>query len=155
MANTLDGFDLKATYGLVISNGTVQFLQFPTRKASVSHDWPEENGVDIDLDTPFFEAREFTLTCALIADNRDDFMNQYNGLFTQLSGLDTHALYMEETGQTYQVYYKSQANLTKLSKINNTTKVGVKFDLVFGETNPYDNFEPVYLIDENDNFIVG
>jgi len=152
--NTLNGHDLKGLYGLVISNGTVQFLALPARKASVNHDWPEETGLDIDLANPNFSAREFTLSCAVIADSRDDFMSKYNGLFTELSGLDTHALYLEELGQTYQIYYKSQANLTKLSKINNTTKVGVKFDLVFGERDPADNMEPVYLVDENANFII-
>lgn len=152
--NTLNGHDLKGLYGLVISNGTVQFLQYPARKTSVSHDWPEETGIDIDLDNPQFSAREFTLTCALIADNPVDFMNQYNGLFTELSGLDTHAIYLEEIGQTYYVYYKSQANLTKLTKINNTTKVGVKFDLIFGETDPANNMVAVFLVDDNANFII-
>jgi|SRR6185437_7981526 len=152
--NSLNGHDLKETYGLVISNGTSQFLQFPARKDSVNHDWPEEQGLDIDLGNPKFKAREFTLTCAIIADNQDDFKSRYNGLFTELSGLDTHALYLGELDETYQVYYKNQVNLTKLSKINNTVKVGVKFDLVFGETNPDDNMSAVFLVDDNGAYIV-
>lgn len=147
--------DMKETYGIVISNGTNTFLALPQRKASVSHDWPEEQGIEIDLDQPTFEPREFTLNCALIATSRDDFFAKYDGFFTEISTMGIHELYINDLDKTFLVYYKSQQNCTKLSKIINTTKVGIKFDLVLGETNPADNIPAVYLVDDEDNFLIA
>ena len=155
MQASLDGLDFKATYGVVISKGSSSLLAFPGRKQSLSHDWQDEEGIDIDLSNPVFEPRDFTLTCAQIAASRDDFFTKNNALFTALSAPGTRQLYIADMDRTFIVYYKSQANCTKLSKIINTSKVGIKFDLVFSETNPADNIPAVYLVDDQDRFLIA
>ncbi|QTE36031.1 hypothetical protein J3L18_23245 [Mucilaginibacter gossypii] len=154
MQYSLNGHDLKQTYGVLISNGSETFLAFPKRKDSLEMNWPEQDGIDKDLNDPHFEAREFKLTCALIAYGLADFNNKYNGFFTELSKLGTHELYIKDLDRTFLVYYKDQQNLTKLSQIDRD-KCGVKFDLIFGETNPADNIPKVYLVDDEDNFLIA
>ncbi|MGZ3753577.1 MAG: hypothetical protein ACXVAY_01380 [Mucilaginibacter sp.] len=153
MANTINGTDLKATFGWVLTKAPVDLLKFPDRKDSVKNDWMEENGVQIDLALPRFKARQFTLNCAIIANDRADFKSKYNGLFTLLSEMDTFALYLDTLDETFHVYYVSQSNLAIPSKIKNGEVVAT-FDLVFGETDPGDNFEPIYLIDDDGDFII-
>lgn len=155
MDNTLNGKSLKGLFGTLISGGSGSLLIYPKRKDSLSTDWPEEEGIDIDLSDPTFEAREFTLNMTLLADSLADFKSKYNGLFTELSGQDTHELYIGDHDTTYIVYYKSQANFKKLVNSFNNGKVGVTFDLVFGETNPDDNIPAVYLVDDQDRYLTA
>lgn len=155
MQATFDGYDLKESFGIVFTNGSDTFLALPKRKDSVNHNWPEEQGIDIDLSNPTYESRDFVLNCALIASSRADFFTKYDAFWTQLSSLGTHELYHADLDKTFLVFYKSQANVTKLSKIINTTKVGIKFDLTLSETNPDDNIPAVYLVDDLDRYLTA
>jgi len=155
MENTLNGKILKDLFGAVISGGSGSLLAYPKRKESLSTDWPEEEGIDIDLSAPTFEAREFTLNMALLAESLADFKSKYNGLFTELRGQDTHELYIADHDTTYILYYKSQSNFKKLVNSFNNGKVGVTFDLVFGETNPDDNISAVYLVEDQDRYLTA
>lgn len=150
----LNGKDLFTIFGLVISGGSDTFLGFPKRKESLVHSWPEEQGIDIDLSEPNFEAREFKLICNLISAGRTEFWTKYNGLFTELSTQGTHNLYIKDLDRTFLIYYKSQENIGKITQLDKD-RVAIKFDLVFGETNPEDNIEVVYLVDETDRFLIA
>lgn len=152
---TISGYDLKNDFGLTITGGIPSFLAFPKRKASVQHDWPEVDGIDIDLSEPTFEARQFTLSVVLSANSRADFKNKYYGLFTLLKQEGILQLYFSDIDQTFYVYFNEQQNVKKLAKKINTDKVGIQFDLVFGEINPEDNIEDVYIITENDEFLIA
>ncbi|MEO7212661.1 hypothetical protein [Mucilaginibacter sp.] len=152
MDYTLNGYDLKEMFGLVISNGSDTFLAYPKRKDSLQNNWPEQDGIDKDLTDPHFEARDFKLSCALIAEGREDFKTRYDALFTLLSGQGSKELYIADIDRAYHVYYKEQVNLTKLTQLNRES-CGVKFDLVFAETNPFDNIPAVYLVDDQDRFL--
>lgn len=150
----LNGKDLYTTFGMIISGGSDTFLAFPKRKESLTHSWPEEQGVDIDLSEPNFEAREFKLSCALVCAGRTEFWLKYNGLFTELGNQGIHQLYIKDLDKTFLIYYKSQENIGKLTQLDRN-RVAIKFDLIFGETNPADNIEVVYLVDDEDRFLIA
>lgn len=154
MAYSLNGKNLYNVFGLMVNSGSDTFLRYPKRKDSLSNNWLDENGLDIDLEAPRFESREFTLKCTLEATGRADFWNKYNGLFTELGGTGTHTLYVPDLDKTYTLFYKEQNNLSKLTNLANNV-VYVSFDLVFGETNPTENIEPVYLVDSDDRFLIA
>jgi len=154
MANTLDGSDLEAVFGLKVLVRPDSFLQLPTLKATVEHDWPEEMGIDKDLTDPKYEGREFTLGCGLKGSNIADFKNKINGLFTQLRIEGIHTLYLEWLDLDFSIYYKSMANFKIVSKLT-AGIVYAKFDLILGEMNPDSNIEPVYLVDDDGAFIIA
>lgn len=154
-AYILNGKDLFGVFGTTVQSGSGSFLSFPERKGSLQHNWSDQDGLDIDLTSPKFEARDFRLQCTLISDARDDFWNKYNGLFTELSTMGTHQLYVEDLDKTYTLFYKSQTNLKKLTRLNSTSQIGVSFDLIFGETDPMDNIEAVYLVDDQDRYLIA
>lgn len=154
-AYILNGKDLFGVFGVTVQSGSGTFLSFPERKGSLQHNWSDQDGLDIDLSAPRFEARDFRLQCTLITNSRSDFWTKYNGLFTELSAMGTHQLYVEDLDKTYTLYYKNQTNLKKLTRLANNMLIGVSFDLVFGETDPMDNIEAVYLVDDQDRYLIA
>lgn len=149
-AYKLNGKDLKEIFGVVISNGSDTFLAFPERKDSLENNWPDEDGIEVDLNDPTFQAREFRLNCALVASGRVDFKTKYYALFTELKRSGTHTLLIQDLDQEYEVFYKKQENITKLTQIDRD-KVAVKFDLIFREVT--DSIPAVYLVDEQGRFL--
>jgi hypothetical protein len=155
MQAALDAIDIKLTYGVVIGGGLKQFLAYAKRKDSVSHDFQDEQGIMKDLSSPRVQPRQFTLKCALIANSLVDFHTKNDGFFTALILPGPRHFYVADHDRTYLVYYVEQQNVTGLSKIINTDKVGIKFDLVLSETNPADNIPAVYLVDDQDRFLTA
>lgn len=151
----LNDNDLLELYGITVNDGSSSFLAFPKRKDSLKNNWQDENGIDIDLISPKFEAREFVIKCTLEASTQIDFWNKYNGLFTELSISGTHELFVPDLDKIYTVFYVEQQNVKKVTRINSEYPVGVQFDLVFGEVDPTVNIEAVYLVDSSDRFLIA
>lgn len=152
---TIDGYDWKTSFGAIITGGIPSFLAFPKRKDSVQHDWPEVDGIDIDLSAPTFEARQFTLSITMDATGRDDFKTKYYGLFTVLKQLGSRTLYFADIDLEFTCFFVEQQNVKKNIRKMNGPKVSVSFDLIFKETDPADNIDDVYIITENDEFIIA
>lgn len=153
MSYKLNTKDLYTVYGIIVNPGNDDFLKLPKRKGSIENNWQDENGLDIDLSQPRFEAREFVLKCTLEAVSRADFWSKYNGFFTELSGVGVHLLYVPDLDKTFTLFYKEQNNFKKLTALDNNA-VYIQFDIVFGETNPTLNITPEYLVDSDDNFLI-
>lgn len=129
------------------------FMQWPDRKSSLTIDREDSDGIEIDLADPKFSPREFVLTCAMEADDRADFFNKYNGLRTEFFSAETHELYILDHDKTYYVYYKSQRNYKSLTNINQDG-VWATFEIILGERNPSQNMEAVYLVDDQDRYLI-
>lgn len=128
--DTLNGVNLLTGFGMVIQTGAATLLEFPERKEGIKYDWPEENDTQYDLAAPRFKDKEITLRCAILKDTHTQFWTAYNALFVQLSKPGTQALYIDDHGKTYNVFYKkSGAFNIRLKRLKNVSKVFVKFDL--------------------------
>lgn len=156
----LNGKDLKEVFSVTIAKGSEDFLAFPERKESLKNDFKDRDGIYVDLLEPKFQARKFTIKCNLIVKNEivsvahAEFWQKYNGLFTELSTPGVLTLEISDLGKTFNVFYESQDNLEKLTQLQRNT-IGVRFDLVFSETNPADNIDLVYLVDDQDRFLIA
>lgn len=59
----IDDIDIYARYGVVITSGGYNdLLCFPALKEPDANDWPEEDGVEVDLEAPVLEAKEVTIS---------------------------------------------------------------------------------------------
>lgn len=152
---TLNTADLYDIFGVVVESGSNTFLSFPGRKDSLTHDFTDRDGMDIDLQDPRFKAREFAISCALHATSNEDFWNKYNGLFTELAGSGTHVLYIADLDREFKLFYKEQRNIKKLTPISGRSNVWIKFDLVFGEANWTENLDQVYLVDHEGRYLIA
>ena len=160
MASKLNNKDIRALFGLYIErDGYDDFLSFPKRKESLKKNWADQNGQQVDLSEPFFEPRQFRLKCVLkaigntIQEKKENFWNQYNALFTELKQPGSLDLYIEALGKTFTLFYVDQANVDK--KGIETKRMFITFDLIFEETDPSINIPDVFLVDENDNFLIA
>lgn len=151
----LNTADLYTIFGVVVENGSSSFLAFPSRKDSVSHDFSDTNGIDIDLQDPRFKAREFVINCALHATSKEDFWTKYNGLFTELSDSGIHTLYVKDLDKEFKLFYKEQRNIRKLTPISGRPEVWIRFDLVFGEANWTENMDQVFLVDHEGRYLIA
>lgn len=142
---------------IVTRESSDSFLAYAARKDSLTIDREDEDGIQIDLAAPKLKSREFILNCTIVANNRADYMNYYNGLFTELIGADTHTIYIKDHDKTYSVYYKEQRGLKKYGNLDTTAadKIGVSFQLVLGERNPAENIDFVYLVDNQDRYLIA
>lgn len=153
MVYILNGVDLEATFGVVIKNVVNALMALPDRKPSLSHDFPDENGLDVDLSNPTFVARDFTFNCVLTADTVENLKNQYFAFFTLLKQQGSYQLYNDFLDMTIDIYYQKQANLSGIQAITNNG-YAVTFDLNFSETDSDLNIPIIYLVDEQNRFLV-
>lgn len=156
----LDGNDIDTLYGITVykdsgsRESSDSFLAWPKRKDSLTVDRQDQDGMRIDLNDPKVASREFILKCAIKAANRDDFYQKYNGFRTAVLGAETHTIYSYDLNQTFNVFYKEQQNFKTLSNVNQDN-VWATFDVVFGETNPNENMQFVYLVDDQDRYLIA
>jgi hypothetical protein len=141
-------------FGVTVLTNSDTFLAFPDAKESLNNDFLDQNGLYIDLSHRKFKARTFTVKCSLVAANWTDFFNKYDALFSELAKPGVHDFFVGKYGKTYKLYYVKQDNIAKPGILSGD-RVGVTFDLVMSETNPFDNISPAYLVDEHDAYIIG
>ena len=71
----IDDIDIYARYGVVITSGGYNdLLRFPALKEPDKNDWPEEDGIEVDLSSPTLEAKEVTVSFASNRPDTGDFI---------------------------------------------------------------------------------
>lgn len=149
----INGYDLEAMFGVIITNGANAFLQLPDRKESVQNDFQNEDGIDIDLFAPKFKARTFAFNCVITAPTIEAFKTQYFGFFQLLKQQELYEVFNDWLNMMLFLYYQKQANI---SNMYNTSSggFGMTFQLQFGETEPFNNMPFVELVDDLFNVLV-
>ena len=150
----LDGMDLWPTFGIFVESGSDDFLKFPDRKDSITHDWMDANGQDVDLSRNFYKDQDITLKLAIVAANEDDFWLKRNAFFAQWAQPGTHRFSVGEFRQTFNVFYKSCTSFSRFTRILNATKIMCKFAIVVTLPAPTFDNNDVFLVDEDGRFLV-
>jgi hypothetical protein len=151
----IDGYDLYIYFGIGVESGSSDLLKFPDRKDSVTHDWIDENGIDIDLSRVFLASREATLNMWLLADDENDFWTKYNLFLSYLTKPGLRRLTISEFNRDYDVFYKKMVTLSRLTRIKDVNKVALKFSVTFIEQDPTTNAEPTFLVDDFSRFLIS
>lgn len=140
----IDGFDLWDNFGLMIEKGTADFLKVPPRKDTNQHDWPDQNGLDIDTTQFFFKERTITLNCAMIADSESQFWLNRKALLTLITQPGTRRLVIAAHGtMQYYIIYKDSTTPQAFKPlsgsnivINDSLKVAYRFNITIVEPDP-------------------
>lgn len=149
----INGYDLQATFGVLITNGTNAFMQLPERKPSVQNDFQNQNGIDIDLFEPKFAARTFVFNCVITAPTIEAFKSQYFGLFQLLKQQDEYTVFNDWLNMMIYLYFEKQTNISNMYSTPGGG-FGMMFSLQFGETDPFGNLPIVELVDDLYNILV-
>lgn len=71
----IDGIDIYARFGVVITSGGYNdLLCFPALKDPDANDWPDEDGIEVDLSAPVLDAKEVTVSFATDRLDAGDFI---------------------------------------------------------------------------------
>lgn len=134
---TIDTIDIWTQYGAFIVKGGFDDLLKPARrKASLTNNWPEQNGVEIDLTAPRYEAKDADVTFIISASSESAWWARYNAFVSQLQQAGERSLYIKELSKTFAVYYKEAVDYSQLTRIKGTSKVAAKVTIKFGIANP-------------------
>ncbi len=130
LIDKLNENSLADTYRMIIQTGTAKLLEYPERKEGVTNDWREENGKEYDLGLVRYKEKTVVLSCAFLADDDEEFWQNYNAFFEELTQSGWQNLYIADHDKTYEISYKKTSNFEKRSKrLRNVDLVFVKFRL--------------------------
>lgn len=149
----IDGKDLWDTWGIFVESGSNDFLKFPARKDSTTHDWMDSDGIDVDLSLPFFEDKKISLKCAMIATSEAEFWRNYDAFVGEWAKSGTRDLSVKEFDRTFQVYYTDTTNFERFTPIKNMGKIATRFTLNLVEPVPDVSEGDAYIVDETDRFL--
>jgi hypothetical protein len=152
----IDGIDLFTGFAVAIKKGAALFLQMPERKESISHDWPDQHGLDIDTSKPLFKERTVTLECWLYANDKSEFWQKRNAFVAQLMKPGQRRLTIgAQSGRSYFVIYKSMSSYEQFVtfKLQDGQLVH-QFSLTLLEPNPQVDYDDLFLAADNGEFII-
>ncbi len=110
----IDGIDFK-TYGVFVS-GSDGLISKPKMKPPVVAKWDEYHGEVPDLQNKYYEAREITLSCFILGNDKYDFLQKANAFLSLFDGSGLHRLMVavdESEPLVYQVYLADSVDVRK------------------------------------------
>lgn len=112
----IDNVDMYLRFGAVfISGGCDDILTFPALKEPVKNDWPEEDGVEVDLSEPKLDSKEITL---------DFFAVDAFGFVDFVSKPEYHVFRITSLGREWKLRLSSQTD----NKVwEDSTRFSLKF----------------------------
>lgn len=150
----IDGKDLYTTFGVVIKRAPDELLRFPKRKQSITHDWGDANGVDVDLTKPFFESRDISLDCIFISTTKAEFWGNHDAFMNEWRKPGTRRLRVEAFERDFYVFYKDCSNFDRFTKIKDG-KIICEFTIVVTEMQPQFASETSRLVDQEGNYLIA
>lgn len=95
------------------SEGVTNML---TRKPSITRNWQDYHGEQIDLSEPVFEPRNIVLNCNLIASSADDFLTKQNSFKAEFEKSNLQRLMIDFIANkplVYEVYLSDGIDIQK------------------------------------------
>jgi hypothetical protein len=135
----IDGIDLWANYNLGILKGGSEFLKYPKIKPHIEYDWPDQHGIDVDLQTTFFQQRDISLQMAIVTESEEDFWIKRNAFIDMLTRTGERRLSITSHGaRSYFIYYKDCSQIQKVKALTglNDHRIAYTFTLVVCEPRP-------------------
>ncbi|GAB1464110.1 hypothetical protein [Pedobacter sp.] len=137
----INGNDAFTTYGIVVKpKNYAKLLKFPTRKDNgLTTNFKDENGEDVYLSAPKYEAVNLALPFWICGNNELDFFNKYAAFRTlMLTGAEMNwdFLKMGGSGRRFKLYYKEMSDFDTLTKTSGGNKVYCEFIIALKNNHP-------------------
>lgn len=132
----IDGVDIWQTYSAVILKGSYSsLLAYPKRKDPDYDDWFEEDFIDVDYSTPYFDATDVTLKLGIYGSSKSDLLSKINSLKSFLNKSGNRNISLAGINKNVNLRYKGASN-----PVASMLSVGNQFyleqDLLFSNDNP-------------------
>jgi hypothetical protein len=133
----IDGRDGWSDFGiLVLKDGWNDWISFPEMKPPFSHNWEDEDSIEVDLNKVFVKEKNVSLQILFIANSGERFWKNYGKLQDTLIAPGTRTVYIHEIGKIFEVYYSKCPEISKLTRLKNAGKTAVKLTLDFVMPSP-------------------
>lgn len=149
----MDGADLWVHFNIGVESGSDDFLKMPKRKDTISHNWLDENGLDVDLSRTFLEAKQIELKCHLLADNEAQFWDCYNRFMAALTKPGIRRITVAEFDRDFYCFYNECNIYTRFTRLKTVNKIACKFSVKLTERVPYMS-TATFVIDDAGRFLI-
>lgn len=152
----LDGMDMWTVFGIIVQSGSDDFLKYPAKKDSITHDWSDADGLDVDTSRVFFKERDVTLKFFMMVPDEITFWKNYQAFIAQWRKPGTHRIQLAEFGlRSFFVIYKDTTAAKRYTRIKETQgRIVASFSIRMTETEPNVSLQDVFIVDEDGRFIV-
>ena len=124
------GFDIDDIpvnrYGLVIMSGKDELLKAPTTKKNLLRNLAHKHGQEYDTEKHYFNSKEVTFKCCLMASDLPNFWDCYDAFFRDLIAPHERMFLVEEIDEEFPCYYRE---MTSPKIVAISPFVAVTFDL--------------------------
>ncbi|GAO43800.1 hypothetical protein [Flavihumibacter petaseus] len=150
----IDGRDLWTVYSMFVESGSDGFLKYAAKKESITHDWRDEDGLDVDLSQIFLKDRDITLNVAILAESESRFWEVYEAFLAHMMQPGQRRIEVTEFGdRSFNVFYKECNNFKRFTRIKDSNLIGCKFSIVFTENKPSISSN-VYIVDDQGRYLI-
>ena len=133
----IDGQDALSDLGFVVRPGSMEsWLLLPERKEPFSHDWKDEDGIEVDLENVYLKEKKTSLKCYFISDSEVGFWNKYNALIELLTAPGIRNLYYRELDKEFSVYYTRSSDPRRIQGLKNRDRIIIEITLHFVMPDP-------------------
>lgn len=116
----INGYDF-GEFGIGVDDDLSDILKTPALKD------PFTDGRTVDLSTIRTQQMTVKLSMWMLAQSKEEFLNNYRAFFTQLAGTGTQSLYISTLGSTLQVYYADCSSFSV--EVWRENQVAVRFSI--------------------------
>lgn len=109
----IDGTDIFTTYGGYVTEGGYEgLIEFPDLKDVEKNDWPEEDGIEVDLSDPKLATKEFSLSMAF-----GEGIDKLNDFVKYITTGAVHSWNFADIGRTYNLRYVSSTDINNVGEL--------------------------------------
>lgn len=156
----IDGIDLWSTYGIVLLEGSADFLKYPPKKQSIEHDWGDSDGIDVDLDRIFTSKREGILQFFIFANSTQDYFDKNDAFFQLWKKPGKRRIEIAaHNNRSYYIYYQETTSYEQVLNLKPGNPLSVyairhKFSIHVIEPEPRAYPGNVHIITEDGKFLI-
>lgn len=126
----IDQVDIFDTYGAYMAKGAFkELMKSPKRKPSLSNNWREENGEEIDLTLATYESMELSIPFHLTGESYADYDSKLEAFKAMLMADGEREMEVITLQKLFKVYYKEISNEVRYGGNNNSCSFTVKFGM--------------------------
>lgn len=153
----LDGMDIWNTFNIAINEGLANFIPLTRRKESITNNWPDQNGIDVDVSKHFFSERTVTLTCLVLTETENEFWQKRDAFIQQLAKPGLRRLTVTaHQSRSYFVIFQEVSNYQQVKTLKNIpdNMIAHTFTITLLEPQPQVDAGDVFLAGDNGEFLI-
>lgn len=152
---SINGYDL-SRFGIVVTQCYNSVLKLSAAKQPLTRSFERMTGLLVsEPEQATFEAKQITIECIMLADNRAEFYHNYTALFNNLTL--TQAIEVSTLWADNECFYTSMSDFSKFKAFKNGIHIGFKLNLTCitaGLIEYLLSTEDGYLITTEDDFFI-